>query len=257
MMPRQLHPFGVEITAPTPSLALDSISISQLRGWVAEHRVVVLRGFDEPTDEQMLNFCRQLGSILEWEFGAVNELQVRDDARNYLYTSREVPFHWDGAFVNRVPHYIFFHCRIAPPPGCGGETTFCDTVRLLERISPEERCRWDGVRITYSTDKVVHYGGTFVSPMLAAHPVSGETVLRFAEPVADLNPVQLLIDGIPLAEQPAFLVRMHDLLNDPELCYAHSWRDGDVVLADNHALLHGRHAFTQPAARHLRRVNIL
>ncbi|MFM9959626.1 MAG: TauD/TfdA dioxygenase family protein [Planctomycetaceae bacterium] len=93
--------------------------------------------------------------------------------------------------------------------------------------------------------------------MLATHPVSGESVLRFAEPVADLNPVRLEIDGLPTAEQPLFLARMHELLNDPEGCYAHSWRAGDVVLADNHALLHGRHAFTQPAARHLRRVNIL
>jgi alpha-ketoglutarate-dependent taurine dioxygenase len=257
MNTRQLLPFGIEITAPTRGLALDAVAIPQLRSWVGEHRLAVLRGFDIPSDEQMLAFCRQLGSILEWEFGAVNELRVRDEARNYLYTSRAVPFHWDGAFAARVPHYIFFHCRIAPPPGSGGETAFCDTPRLLQHLTPEERRLWEGVRITYSTDKVVHYGGTFVSPMLAAHPVTGETVLRFAEPVEDLNPVRLEIDGVPAVEQPAFLVRMHNLLNDPAVCYAHAWHEGDVVLADNHALLHGRSAFTQPAARHLRRVNIL
>lgn len=256
MNTRQLLPFGVEVTAGTPGLTLDAVPVPQLRSWISEHRLAVLSGFVAPPDEQMLSFCRQLGPILEWEFGAVNELQVREEARNYLYTSHEVPFHWDGAFAGRVPHYIFFHCQVAPPPGCGGETTFCDTVRLLQGISPEERHRWQGIRVTYSTDKVVHYGGTFTAPLLGTHPLSGETVLRFAEPVEDLNPVRLEIEGVPADEQPTFLARMHKLLNDPAVCYTHAWNAGDVVVADNHALLHGRRAFTQPAARHLRRVNI-
>src|SRR5947208_9006761 len=170
----QLKPFGVEITAPeeTPLAALDP---AELRNAVALHRFALLRGFAAPEENAMLGFCRQLGEILEWEFGAVNELQTKADAKNYLYTPAEVPFHWDGAFAGRVPHYIFFHCQAAPPPGSGGETTFCDTVRLLQRLPPEERERWQGIRITYSTDKVVHYGGAFTAALLDRHPLSGET----------------------------------------------------------------------------------
>ena len=257
MLTRPLAPFGLEVTAPAPGSPLDSVPVPQLRSWVADRRLAVLRGFAPPSDEAMLAFCKQLGEVLEWEFGAVNELQVRADARNYLYTDREVPFHWDGAFVGRVPHYIFFHCQAAPPPGSGGETTFCDTVRLLERATPEQRQRWGRIAVTYSTEKVVHYGGSFTAPLLGQHPVTGQTVVRFAEPVEDLNPVRLTISGLPAEEQPRFLAEMHDLLNDPAVCYAHAWREGDVVLADNHALLHGRRAFTGSAARHLRRVNVL
>jgi alpha-ketoglutarate-dependent taurine dioxygenase len=257
MTTRPLTPFGVEIRAATPGAALASVPIPQLRAEVAGHGLAVLRGFAAPSDDEMLAFCRRLGDVLEWEFGAVNELQTRPDARNYLYTNRAVPFHWDGAFVGRVPHYIFFHCQAAPPPGSGGETTFCDTERLLERVTPDERARWERVRITYSTEKVVHYGGTFTAALVGRHPMSGEAVLRFAEPVEDLNPVRLSIEGVHEEEQPRFLARMHELLNDPAVCYAHEWRDGDVVLADNHALLHGRRAFRASAPRHLRRVNIL
>jgi alpha-ketoglutarate-dependent taurine dioxygenase len=257
MTPRPLNPFGVEITSATPGAALASVPISELRRRVAERRLAVLRGFAAPSDDEMIAFCRQLGEILEWEFGAVNELQTRADARNYLYTNRAVPFHWDGAFAGRVPHYIFFHCRTAPAPGSGGETTFCDAVGLLRRVAPEERALWERVRVTYSTEKVVHYGGTFTAPLIDRHPVSGEAVLRFAEPVEDLNPVRLSIEGVPADEQPHFLARMHELLNDPAVCLAHGWRNGDVVLADNHALLHGRREFRAAAPRHLRRVNIL
>jgi hypothetical protein len=44
---------------------------------------------------------------------------------------------------------------------------------------------------------------------------------------------------------------------DPAVRLAHTWRPGDVVMTDNHALLHGRRAYTDPGRRHLQRVNIL
>jgi alpha-ketoglutarate-dependent taurine dioxygenase len=116
---------------------------------------------------------------------------------------------------------------------------------------------WGRVRITYSTEKVVHYGGTFTSPLLAKHPARGEPVLRFAEPVEDLNPVRLEIEGIAAETRAAFLLDMRRRLREPEVCYAHRWRDGDILVADNHALLHGRRAFAESAPRHIRRVNIL
>jgi alpha-ketoglutarate-dependent taurine dioxygenase len=254
---RRRAPFGLEVSADRRDTPLGEVDAEQLRAWVAAHRLALLRGFRVGDDEAMLAFCRQLGTILEWEFGAVNELQVRPDARNYLYTTAAVPMHWDGAFVGRVPHTIFFHCQAAPPAGSGGETTFCDAVAVLKRASPEERKQWQGVSVTYTTEKVVHYGGTFTAPLVGRHPVSGEEVLRYAEPVEDLNPVRLEIHGLPAGHVTTFIEDMHRRLNDPELCYAHAWQTGDVVLADNHGLLHGRRAFTRAAARHLRRVNIL
>jgi alpha-ketoglutarate-dependent taurine dioxygenase len=54
---------------------------------------------------------------------------------------------------------------------------------------------------------------------------------------------------------------MAALLRDPQNCAEHAWRAGDVLIADNHALLHGRKAFVKAfvdaARRHIRRVNIL
>src|ERR1051325_162615 len=98
----------------------------------------------------------------------------------------------------------------APPPGAsGGETLFCDTLRLLARATPAERELWRRMAITYTTEKIVHYGGTFTSPLITRHPDTGEEVLRFAEPVEDLNPVRLKIEGIPESAQKEFLDDMH------------------------------------------------
>jgi len=252
-----LSPFGMVVTACPGDACLETIPTEQLRAWVDEHRVLVLRGFAPPLGDALPEFAGRLGEILGWEFGAINELRPRADAKNYLYTDHEVPFHWDGAFAGRVPHYIVFHCEEAPPDGAGGETLFCDTVRLLSQVGPKEREGWQRVSVTYSTEKIAHYGGSFTSPLLARHPTTGEEVLRYAEPVEDLNPVHLEISGIDAEEQPAFLAQMRALLRDPGLCLAHAWQPGDVLAADNFALLHGRSAFHGSDRRHIRRVNVL
>lgn len=252
-----LSPFGVIVTANEPGADINTLPLTQIKEWVAKHRVVVFRGFASLVDDRFPAFAGGLGTILEWDFGAVNNLVVKPDAKNYLFTNRAVPFHWDGAFVGRIPHYIVFQCDTAPPSGTGGETLFTDTIRLLEQIPSEEQAVWEKVQITYSTEKIVHYGGSFTSPLIAKHPSSGETVLRFAEPVDDLNPVTLEIDGVPEDQKQALLTRLHDLLYAPDLLLALTWETGDIVIADNHATLHGRAAFTEATQRHIRRVNVL
>ena len=253
----QLKPFGLVVTSKQPGSDLYALPTANLQQWVENQRVVILRGFAPLEARRFPQFCSRFGEILEWDFGAVNELRVQSEARNYLYTNREVPFHWDGAFAGRVPRYIFFHCDEAPPPGSGGETLFCDTVRLLEEAPPERRALWAQIDITYTTQKIVHYGGSFTSPMICSHLLNGNQVLRFAEPVVDLNPVQLEINGIPEEEQAAFLKDMHERLHNDAVCYRHEWRQGDVVIADNFVLLHGRDAFADNSPRKIRRVNIL
>lgn len=263
-----LEPFGLVVrSASDESQQFGDVSVSFIEESVAGHGVVVARGFAPLEGELLPEFGERFGEVLEWDFGQVNDLRVQTGAQNYLYTNRAVPFHWDGAFVGRIPRYIIFQCESAPPPGAGGETLFCDTRRVLQRAAPHEQEEWEQISITYSTEKVVHYGGTFSSPLLARHPESGELIIRYAEPVDDLNPVRLEIEGIPAAAaaaaaagaegREAFLARMRRRLYDPQVCYAHPWRDGDILIADNHALLHGRRAFSESAPRHIRRVNVL
>lgn len=253
----ELKPFGVEVHSAAAGADLRDVEAGQLREWVARYRVLILRGFVLKSDADMLSICGELGDVLQWEFGAINELKVKANAANYLYTSHAVPFHWDGAFVGRIPHHIFFHCVDAPAADYGGETTFCNTVALLNDVAAKERDAWSNIRVTYSTQKVVHYGGSFTSPLIDRHPISGEPVIRFAEPVDDLNPVRLSIDGLPEHQHSAFLSRMQRLLYDPAYCFDHAWKTRDIVIADNHALLHGRRAFSQSVDRHLRRVNVM
>ena len=132
--PQPLSPFGLTVRAVESGADVKLVA-SRLKAWVDEHRFVVLKGFAPLDGPALPDFCRSLGELLEWEFGAVNNLRVDPDTKNYLYTNRAVPFHWDGAFLPCSPHYIFFHCDVAP-----------DSDRQLVRHSGPLECLKSGAK---------------------------------------------------------------------------------------------------------------
>jgi alpha-ketoglutarate-dependent taurine dioxygenase/4-hydroxybenzoate polyprenyltransferase len=251
-----LSPFGLQVSF-APGTAFSDIDIDDLRAWTDAHKVVVLRGLTPSPPHVFAAEARRLGPLQPWSFGAVHELKVKDDAENYLYTAHEVPLHWDGAFAGTVPHWLVFQCVAAPPAGAGGETVFVDTAAVLARATPAQRTRWQRMRVRYTTEKKAHYGGSFVSPIVARHPTTDADVIRYAEPVVDLNPVHTAPLGLDDDEAQALIAELATALHAPEVELAIPWEAGDYVVADNHATLHGRRAFTAGAPRHIYRVNVL
>lgn len=254
-----LDPFGllIQTSAGNDLRTLAPTALARLTG---SARVLVMRGFAAMSTEEWTDYCRSWGPLLRWPFGEVLDLVVHDDPKNYLFTPGPVPFHWDGAFAEQVPSYMFFQCRQAPPIGNGGETTFCDTSRVLADLDDARRKLWSGVRVRYRTEKIEHYGGDVESHLVCRHPLTGVANLRFAEPLDPArykNPLFLEIDGVAEDEQREFLEDLRKRLYSPSACYVHSWQDGDYVIVDNHAVLHGRLAFTSNSPRWIQRVHIV
>jgi alpha-ketoglutarate-dependent taurine dioxygenase len=256
-----LTPFGRLLQARCVGQDLRTLPVGPLRELTQERRLLVLRGFARLDRETLPAYCATWGEILVWDFGTVLELIVHDTPQNYLFTNGSVPYHWDGAFAERTPHFEFFQCLQAPLAGTGGETLFCDTTRLWQEATDEQRALWQRVRVTYATEKVAHYGGQVTAALVDRHPVTGETVLRYGEPpnadTADLNPFALDVAGVPAESVPDFMRQLRDRLYDPRYAYTHAWQEGDIIIADNHALLHARRAFRAHSPRHLQRVHIL
>jgi alpha-ketoglutarate-dependent taurine dioxygenase len=187
------------------------------------------------------------------------DLVVQDDPKNYLFASGDVPFHWDGAFVEANPRWFFFQCLDATPDA-GGETVFSDTTAVYRDADEETRKTWSRISVTYQTEKVAHYGGQVTEKLISQHPVTGLPVLRFAEPLDPAvykNPVFVTVDGIDESWTGEFLTSMVERLHRRDYCYDHAWRTGDIVIADNFALVHGRNAFSGPTNRHLQRVEVI
>ncbi|WP_224245694.1 TauD/TfdA dioxygenase family protein [Hyalangium gracile] len=256
-----VQPFGLLVEANGTGADLRELPASLLRQWTQKHGVVILRGFSALPKEEMVGYARTWGELLTWDFGEVLELVIHERPRNYLFTPGNVPLHWDGAFARVVPRFQFFQCRKAPRPGAGGETIFSHTPTVWRRATAAQREEWSKVVITYTTEKVAHYGGQVTVPLVSRHPDTGATTLRFAEELNDesvkLNPLFIEIAGIPAERREGFLQELRQALYDPRACYVHAWRDGDMLLADNHAQLHGRNAFQADSPRHLQRIHIL
>jgi alpha-ketoglutarate-dependent taurine dioxygenase len=253
-----LRPFGRAVEN-SGEIDLGEIPVDVLARWTEESRVLVLRGFPLMEKQEFADYCRRWGEVLVWEPGEVIDLVVQDDPKNYLFASGDVPFHWDGAFVEADPRFFFFQCLDATP-GAGGETVFSDTTAAYRDAEPELREQWDRISLTYTTEKVAHYGGQVTEKLVSRHPSTGVPVLRFAEPLDPAvykNPVHVSVDGVGEAETESFLSSMAERLHRTEYCYVHDWRVGDIVIADNYSLVHGRNAFTGPTTRHLQRVEVI
>lgn len=253
----KLKPFGAIVRNCGGENSIEQFSKQEIFALLSEHKIVVFRSFEILPKQQLALFAQTLGEPLQWEFGAINDLHVKPDTENYIFTDREVPMHWDGAFAGKIPHIILFQCIIAPKKEDSGGTTFCDTLKIIQNAAPEQLEKWGEISVSYATKKIVHYGGKTTQKLLQKHPVSGATVIRYAEPVEDLNPVYLDVKGLKNQMQNEFTGAMKAALYDREVLYTHQWEAGDIVLADNFALLHGREAFKNPNRRYIQRINIL
>lgn len=222
-----------------------------------KHKLIRIPNHTVKNNHEIIQFAKQLGCLLKWDFGYINELKLDPTKKNYLYSNQKVPFHWDGAFY-KSPYLMIFHCIKAPEKQAGGETLFTDSIKLLNALSDEMRSLLEKATLTYQTSKEVHYGGCISISPICQHPILNEQTLRFAEPVAtNLNPVSLSISGIEDNAAQWLLNTIQKMLYQKAYCYQHAWQDNELIIADNHALLHGRNAFKYNSLRHIKRVQVL
>ncbi|MFI6169088.1 TauD/TfdA dioxygenase family protein [Nocardia sp. NPDC051052] len=256
----ELSPFGRLVTADATGRTLADVPVDTLLTTTLQAKVLVLRGYRALDKADLETYCRAAGELAEWEFGTIMDLVVQDDPKNYLFDSGDVPFHWDGAWSARAPRYFLFQCVQGCEPGAGGETVFCDSAQVYREAPDDLRALWASATVTYRTDRLAHYGGTMTHPLLATSPVTGETTIRYAEPLDPAiyrNPLFLTVDGLTAEEAVRVMDDLSVRLHDPRYCYSHAWETGDIVVAENHALLHGRNRFTGPTARHMQRIQII
>lgn len=261
VLAEDIVPFGKIIHASTARAAdARQIPVPTVRELVREHHILVLRGFDLFTQEELAGYAGMWGQVLAWPFGRVLELVEHEHPVDHVFDHSWMPFHWDGAFVEQIPEFQIFQC-VSPGDGTGGRTVFCDTTRVLGGADPATRELWEKVTVTYRIANRSHYGGTAVSPIIVPHPDRGFPTMRYAEPVPEdiefQNRHSVEFDGVPPDRVDEIAQKLREALYDRRCRYAHSWETGDVVITDNYTLLHGREPYTSGCGRHLRRVHVL
>jgi alpha-ketoglutarate-dependent taurine dioxygenase len=256
------EPFGLVVQAKTKGTPVARVPTDFVLEKAREHRLLVLRDFTRFTSpDDLIAFGGTLGTVAEWDFGAVLDLVEQVDPADGVFGSNWLPYHWDGMFFEQVPEFQVFNCIAAPGENQGGRTVFCDTTLALSNVDPAVRAEWAKVEAAYSIGTVAHYGGGARSPLIVPHPDSGVPTLRYHEPVpTDMdypNPITIRLEGVAEDRVAHIQQSLKDALYDRRNYQAHDWHEGDIVIADNYTMLHGREAFTSRASRHLRRLHVM
>ncbi len=258
----RIEPFGVLLEPAIPNQDIRALDVNRLRELLWHEHLIALRGFLTFNNaEDLSEYCERWGQISIWPFGKVLELVERNNPEDHIFDNNYVPLHWDGMYRPQVPEFQIFHCVRAPLPGQRGRTTFSNTVLALENAPPQARALWEKVTGSYQR-KMEFYNSKTVSPVIDAHPLREFPVIRYNEPPSEgfgnfLNPPTLEFSGVSREELTEFHRSLREALYSPKNFYAHEWQEGDVVVADNFSLLHGRESFETKAPRHLRRVHVL
>lgn len=258
----QLKPFGVLLEPENEKTKVQDLDIETLRDLFRKNQLVVLRGFKtfENADD-FSNYCEFWGEVSLWPFGKVLELIEQESPEDHIFDHSYVPLHWDGMYRPQVPEYQIFHCVKAPLPGQGGATTFSNTALALELAPPEEKEIWNKVTGSYQR-KMEFYNSKTLSPIITKHPRRDFSVIRYNEPPSEnkghfVNPPILEFTGTTSEELDIFHRSIEKALYSPDNFYAHEWQTGDLVIADNFSLLHGREGFVSKSPRHIQRVHVL
>ncbi|MGH3920046.1 MAG: TauD/TfdA dioxygenase family protein [Pseudonocardiaceae bacterium] len=257
-----ISPFGVMIRPAGAEADMTEVPVPAAQDLVRRYHLLIFRGFGAFSDpEELARYAASWGQVLAWSFGAVLELVEHERPADHVFDSTGVSFHWDGMFVDRIPEFQIFQCIKALDEGQGGRTIFCDTTRVLDDADASTQKLWENLTLTYRVTKESHYGGMAVSPLVVEHPVRGFPTIRYLEPVPEsigyVNRPRVKFHDVPDERVAEIEQALRDALYESRHCYAHEWQEGDVVVADNYTLLHGREPYASRCGRHLRRVHVL
>jgi alpha-ketoglutarate-dependent taurine dioxygenase len=115
-----------------------------LQDWLCRWGALLFRGFDLATPEQFHAVVNAIG-------GAPLDYHERSSPRSEIipgiYTSTDYPAnqsifpHNECSYTTTYPMKLFFFCET--PPASGGETPIADTRRILARLSPATRAKFE------------------------------------------------------------------------------------------------------------------
>lgn len=162
----------------------------------------------------------------------------------------EMWFHHD-TIHRQVPHKatLLYSVEI---PSWGGNTAFSNLMAAYDALPADLRQAIEG-RMVYNA---FNYGSVkkndpnavkarshAVHPAVRVCPDNGRKAIYI-----DRLMSQHIVD-MPAAESEAILERIYDFIEQPEFCYEHVWRKGDVLMWDNRTSIHARRDFPADQVR--------
>jgi alpha-ketoglutarate-dependent 2,4-dichlorophenoxyacetate dioxygenase len=271
-----IHPyFGARVDEVDLTRPLDDETFQAVFDAFQEHSVLVFPD-QRLTDEQQMAFSQRFGP-LETTIRAVGRenrlhpnlvdlsnvdpeagdrlIDWRD--RRMVYQSGNQLWHSDSSFKPVPAMASLLSGREVPP--VGGETEFASMAHAWSTLPDETRRRIEGRvvvhSILYSRSTIAE--GLFDTAEASEVPPVRQALVR-ENPVNGRKAIYVgshawYIEGMAYAESRALLDELLAHATRPDCVYRHRWREWDLVMWDNRAVLHRGRSWDAAAHRRVMR----
>jgi alpha-ketoglutarate-dependent taurine dioxygenase len=248
-----------------PAVVQQCLTLLEDRGVLVIPRIGV-------SDQEQMAFTNALGTQTEGtrKFPGANavgdgifELSFETTSKmQYDYVKTSFFWHIDGLLSDDpVPKAALLSARRVPPKG--GQTEFSNTFAAYDCLPEDEKAEIAGLTAMHSAVAGMrwvidltqqNYGGTTKQEfptkehgVVWAHK-SGRKSMRLGT-TADY------VIGMPVPDGRHLLTRLLEWSVQPDFTYRHQWEEGDLVIWNNHGVLHRVLPYDEKSGRSMRRTS--
>lgn len=224
------------------------------------------------TDEEQLAFTAQLGNggeSVKFPGGAALEENIfkiafdpNDEGRND-YVKVSFFWHIDGMCANApLPKAALLTARSVAKRG--GQTEFANTIVAYERLPQAEKSEIAELEALHTPAAgfrwVVDQPTHEERARWGAHAFEKKHPIVWRQPTGRrsllLSTTADHIVGMPLPEGRALLSRLVEWTVQPDFKYRHEWQEGDLLIWNNHGVMHRVIPYDASSGRSMHRTSI-
>ena len=259
---RQLHPlFCAEISGVDTGQPMDDATFAAIRAALDEYSVLVLHD-QSLDDERQIAFSRRFGPLemagkanpaTGTPFARQSNLDIQSgtvipaEDRRMIYQKGNYLWHSDSSFKPVPSLCSLLSARVVPSEG--GDTEFASMTAAYDALPEDSKRKLEGLvaehSLVYSRSTVST--GALTPEMKAELPGAWQAMVR-VNPVNGRRAIYAgahasHVIGWPREAGRAFIHWLNEFATQSRFRYAHAWRQGDLVIWDNRAVLHRATAY--------------
>ena len=256
--------WGAELTLDLTCRAYAEIRDSEEERLALVERIhrdgIALLGGVGPSREAFEEAAALIGPIRSYSYEAISDIFVEPEApidvsaplaQRLAYSGAALSLHVDESFRGTQPGLVLFQCVEADAAG-GGESVLVDGFRLAELLEERMPDAFELLSRIATTFRRRHEGFDYDTRTPVFTLDAGGAVVRFCwaeKSAAPIRAPEHLIESIYAARRALL-----ELVHDESLQARVALRPGDLLIADNYRVMHGRTAYR--GRRHLRHCHV-
>jgi len=260
-----IRPMGGALGAEVTGLDLrraDDTAVRLVREALQEHHVLCIRD-QSLTETQQLAFSELLGPLeifpeqdkTKSASTIYNVANVSPEGKHLDVTDHRVIFqkvnarwHTDSSY-RHIPSFasLLYGIEVLPDDAEGGETEFSNMFAAYDALPDAMKQRIAPLHMVHNYE----FGRRLFPELPPVSPFEKEAIPPVAHPLVRVHPDRghrrslfmtmnagNEISGMSLGDGQALHRELGEHLSQPQFCYLHKWRQGDMVIWDNRCALH-------------------